>query len=104
MATRKTSQAQQETAASPAHPFMSLPGMEMWRSMMESQNQRFEQMLAEMARLETERHERAVSSLDDVTKLIRSGLDYQAQLTAQWRELSLEATRKTVAMVQSSQA
>ena len=101
MPPRKPSQPQQST---PANPFLSMPGVEAWTSMMSAHNERFEQMLSEMGRLEAERHERAVRSLDDVTQLIKSGLEYQAQLTSQWREMGLEATRKGVAMVQGSQA
>lgn len=97
MATRKTSQTQQ--SAAPENPFAALPGVEMWRAMMEAQTQRFEQMIGEMERLEKERHERALSAIDDMTKLVKSGIDYQAQLTEQWRQLSLDAARKGAQMM-----
>ena len=91
MATRKTSQAQQETQS---NPFAALPGVEMWRSMMEAQAERFEKMVSEMERLEKERHERAVSAIDDVTKLMKSSMEYQRELTEQWRKAGLDAARK----------
>ena len=97
MATRKPSQTQH---AAPANPFTALPGLELWRSMMASQNERFEQMLTELERLERERHDRAMSAIDDVTKLVKSSIDYQTQLSAQWRELGLEAAKKSLAMMQ----
>ncbi len=99
MATRKPSQPQQTAPA--ANPFAALPGLEIWRSMMESQNERFEQMLGELERLEKERHDRAMSAIDDVTKLVKNTIDYQAQLSAQWRELGLEAAKKSLAMMQA---
>jgi hypothetical protein len=97
MATRKTSHAQQSTPGE--SPFATLPGADVWRSMMEAQTERFEQMLAEMERLEKERHERAVSAIDDVAKLVKSGIDYQQQLTEQWRKLGLDAARKSAQMM-----
>ena len=100
MATRKTSQSQQNTADE--SPFGTMPGMEMWRSMMEAQTERFEKMVGEMERLEKERHERALSAFDDVTQLLKSGIEYQAQLTEQWRKLSLEAARKSAQMLGTS--
>jgi len=103
MATRKTSQAQQKTEATAANPFGAMPGASAWASMIEAQNERFEQMLTEMERLEKERHERMLSSLDDMTQLIKSGVDYQTQLTSQWRQLSLDAARKSVELMTPSQ-
>ncbi|MCA9608760.1 MAG: hypothetical protein KC619_24320 [Myxococcales bacterium] len=98
MATRKPSQTQQTATA---NPFAAIPGMEIWRSMMESQNERFEQMIGELERLEKERHDRALSAIDDMTKLVKSSIDYQTQLSAQWRELGLEAAKKSIAMMQA---
>ncbi len=96
MANRKPSQAQQNP---PPSPFAALPGLDLWRSMMESQNERFEQLLGELDRMERERHERTMSAIDDVTKLMKSTVDYQAQLSAQWRDLGLEAARKSLSMM-----
>ena len=92
MATRKSSQAQQNET--PALPFGAIPGFEMWRDMMTAQTARFESMLTEMERIEKERHERSVKALDDVTNLMKSSLSYQQQLTDEWRKLGLEAARK----------
>ena len=103
MATRKTSQAQQSTESPATNPLGALPGAGAWSSMLEAQNARFEQMLSEMERLEKERHERMLSSLDDMTQLIKSGVEYQSQLTAQWRQMSLDAARKSVELMTPAQ-
>lgn len=100
MATRKTSQSQQET---PTNPFAAFPGMEMWRSMMEAQSERFEKVLSEMERLEKERHERAVGAIDDVAKLMKSSIEYQRELTDQWRKAGLDAARKGAELMGTQQ-
>jgi len=103
MATRKTSQTQQKAETPATHPFGAMPGAAAWASMIEAQNERFEQMLSEMERMEKERHERMLSSLDDMTQLIKSGVEYQTQLTSQWRQMSLDAARKSVELMTPSQ-
>lgn len=95
MATRKSSQAQNDA---PANPFTALPGAEIWKSMFEAQNERFEKMLGEMEKLEKERHQRALHALDDMTNLVKSSMAYQQQLTDEWRKMGVEATRKVMAM------
>ena len=57
-----------------------------------------------VASYDKERHERVLTTMEDATKLIRSGVEYQAQLAAQWRDLSLDAARKGVAMMTSPEA
>lgn len=96
MATRKPSQAQNN--ALPANPFANLPGAEIWQSMFEAQNERFEKMLSEMEKLEKERHTRALHALDDMTNLVKSSMAYQQQLTDEWRKMSVDTARKVMAM------
>lgn len=100
MATRKPSQAQQSPAVNPFA--AAVPGLDLWRSMFEAQNTRFEQMVSELERLEKERHDRTMSAIDDVTKLVKSSVDYQTQLGAQWRELGLETAKKSFAMMSTT--
>lgn len=101
MTNRKSSHAQQNPASAA---FPAIPGLDAWRSMMDAQATRLTQMLGEMERVEKERHERVLTTMDDVGKLIRSGVEYQAQLATQWRELGLDAARKGVAMMTPSDA
>ncbi len=95
MTTEKTSQAQ--------HPFFpgfpAMPGLDAWRSMMEAQRQRFETMVAELDRMERERHERALTALEDMSKLMKSTLEYQRELTTEWRKMGIEAAKKSVELV-----
>ncbi|GAB5541094.1 MAG: hypothetical protein RLO52_43460 [Sandaracinaceae bacterium] len=98
MATKKTSQAQHE---SNGMPFPGLPGMEMFRGMMQAQSERFEKLFTDIERLEQERHERTLSALEDMTQLMKSTLHYQQQLGDQVRRASLEAARKSLEMTTS---
>ena len=98
MATRKTSQAQHET---PAHLFAAVPGADAWRAMVEAQAERFEQLVGELAKLDEERHARTMRAIDDVTRLVKSSVDYQAQLSTQWRELGVEVAKKSMSAMQA---
>lgn len=100
MESNETSQAQQQNPFTSV--FTQLPGLEMWKTMLQQQNERFEQAIGELERLEKERHERAMHAIDDVTRLVKSSIDYQSKLNAQWRELSVEATRKGLEMMSPS--
>lgn len=95
MTTEKTSQAQH----SPFSGFLAMPGLDAWRAMMEAQTARFEAMLSELERLERERHERTVSALDDATRLVKSTLEYQRELAAEWRKMGVEAAKKSAELV-----
>ncbi|MFK7989378.1 MAG: hypothetical protein AB8I08_25405 [Sandaracinaceae bacterium] len=95
MATRKTSQAQQATAA---NPFATVPGAELWKSMMEAQNARFEKLLTEMEKIETERHTRALHAFEDMSNLVKTSMAYQQQLSDEWRKMSLDTARKVMHM------
>ncbi|MEC7524292.1 MAG: hypothetical protein VYE22_30700 [Myxococcota bacterium] len=98
MATKKTSQAQHNGES---FPFPGLPGVEMFRGMMQAQTERFEKMFSDIERLEQERHERTLAALEDVTQLMKSTLHYQQQLGDQVRRASLEAARKSLEMATS---
>lgn len=99
MATKRSSQAQQNAAT---NPFTQLPGLDLWRGMLDAQRERFEQMASEYERLEKERHARTLTAIEDMAKLMKSSLDYQQQLGAQWREASLDAARKGAGLVEGS--
>lgn len=96
MTTKKTSQEQHEGAP---RPFPTMPGLDLWRAMFEAQTARFDAMLVEMERLERERHERSVQAIDDVTRLVKSTLDYQRDLAGEWRKLGLDAAKKSAELV-----
>lgn len=92
MATKRSSQTQQMTSNDP---FAQIPGVELWWSMMEAQRERLEQLATELSRMEKERHERALAAIDEAAALVKSGVEYNQQLTAQWRDLALETARRS---------
>ena len=40
-------------------------------------------------------------AIDDVTRLVKSSVDYQAQLSTQWRELGVEVAKKSMSAMQA---
>jgi ferritin-like metal-binding protein YciE len=49
----------------------------------------------EAAKLETKGMEQATSAIDELGKMQKDSLAYLAQLTTEWRKLTLEATKRT---------
>ncbi len=98
MATKRSSQSQQTVTP---NPFAQLPGFDVWRTMMDAQRERFEQLAGEVERMEKERHDRTLSAIDEMSRLVKTGLDYQLQLGAQWREAAMEAARKGASLAES---
>jgi hypothetical protein len=84
-----------EQNASQTHndPFALVPGYAAWKAMLDTQTERFEKAMTEMERLERERHERAVTAIDDFAQLVKSGLEYQQKLVTDWRKLGLDAAK-----------
>lgn len=68
--------------------------VESWKKMLTEQGERMAAMYDEMGRLEAKGLEQARTAIDEATRLMKSALDYQSQLSAEWRRLALEATRR----------
>jgi hypothetical protein len=69
-----------------------------WRKMIEDQVARVEAAQAEAARLEAEGAERAREAIEEMAGLSKATLAYMTQLSAEWRKLSLEATKNAAAL------
>ena len=70
-----------------------------WKKMVDEHAARVASMVEEMGRLEARGLEQARGALDEAQKLVRTSLDYQAQLTAEWRKLAVETTRRAAEMI-----
>ncbi len=82
MSDEKTSQVQETQAA--------------WKKMVDDQIARTELAYAEMARVQQQVLTHNKEAIDQMAKLTKDSVDYLAQLGAEWRKLTLEATRRTV--------
>jgi hypothetical protein len=82
MSDTKTSQVQDHQAA--------------WKKMVDDQIGRTELAYAEMARIQEQVLTHNKQAIDDMAKLTKDSVDYFAELSSQWRKLTLEVTRKAV--------
>ena len=70
-----------------------------WNKMVTEQTDRIAAMYDEMAKLESKGFEQTRNAIEESTKLVRSSLEYQMQLAAEWRKLALDATRRAAEMM-----
>ncbi len=64
-----------------------------WKKMVDDQIARMELGFAEVARAQEQALTQSRQAIDEVAKLSKESLDYMGQLSAEWRKLTLEATR-----------
>lgn len=65
-----------------------------WNKMVTEQTDKVAAMYDEVAKLETKGFEQTRAALEETTKLVRSSLEYQMQLAAEWRKLTLDMARR----------
>ena len=89
MATKQTSQTQQ----TPTDP-MQL-GMGLWAKLSQEHLDRVNSMWSEMADAEGRVYERARQAFEEADVLSREYLKYMTDLSAEWRRMFLDTTRRT---------
>jgi CII-binding regulator of phage lambda lysogenization HflD len=62
---------------------------------------RVESAFGELAKLEEKGLEQLCAQLDEATRLTKVSLAYASELSAQWRKLMLDATRRSAEMLGS---
>ncbi len=85
MAQAKTSQAQQMSND--------------WQSMMDQQVERINAFYTDLGEVESKSAEQASKNIDEMARLTKASLDYALQLSAEWRRVSLEATRRNMELM-----
>ena len=70
-----------------------------WNKMVTEQTDRIASMYDEISKLETKGFEQTRNAIEETNKLVRSSLEYQMQLTSEWRKLALETTRRAAEMM-----
>jgi hypothetical protein len=70
-----------------------------WKKAVDDQIARAELAYAEMGRLQEQALTQQRQAIDEMAKLTKESVDYFAQLSAEWRKLTLDAARKTAELV-----
>jgi hypothetical protein len=71
----------------------------MLASMMHKNFERWHAMMDEMAKMEDKAMQQSHKNVDDAAKMMKAGLDYTNDLTAQWRQMMVESTKMTQEMM-----
>lgn len=66
-----------------------------WQKALEDQARRAELLAGEWAAIEGKGFQQVSGAVDELAKLTRESLAYQAQLGAEWRKMWLEAAKKS---------
>ena len=68
-------------------------------SMLEKNFERWQSVIDEMARVEEKAMSQSHKNVDDAAKMMKAGLEYTNDLTAQWRSMMVESTKMTREMI-----
>lgn len=71
-------------------------GADAWKKMADESLVRVGQWLDEMGKLERAGVEQATKAIEESTKLMHEGVQYAAQLSAEWRKTSMEMARRAL--------
>ena len=87
--------AKTETTKTVENPFpWTLPAPEVFTQMMRDQIARTQGLMEELAVYENVAVQRARTAVHDLAKLATDSLGYMAQLSAEWRKLAVDASRR----------
>ena len=70
-----------------------------WQKMVDDGVARMELATAELTRVQEQALAQNRHAIDEMAKLSKDSIDYFGQLTAEWRKLTLDATRKTAELL-----
>ena len=90
MAETKTSQAQQN--------FLPFDPMAIWGRMAQDNVDRVQQLYGELASYEAKAYERAKVATNQLSDLANESMTYAIKLAGEWRDLSIEATKRSSEM------
>lgn len=68
--------------------------LDSWKKMVDEQMARVTSIYDELSKVEGKQIDQLRSGIDEAAKMMKESLAYATQLTAEWRRLSLEATRR----------
>lgn len=70
-----------------------------WKKMLDEQTTRMTGLYEEMAKTEAARMTQAAEAVDEMARLTKESFSYMAQLSGEWRKLTMEVAKKAVDMV-----
>ena len=66
-----------------------------WKRMVDEQTGRVESIYAEVAKVEDKGIERLHSAVDESARLMKDSFTWYGEISAEWRKMTLDATRRT---------
>jgi hypothetical protein len=69
-----------------------------FKKMVDEQFTRMENMYAEYGRYEKQGIEQANATIDELARLMKDSVDYSRQLSAEWRKMAKDATKRAAEM------
>ena len=69
-----------------------------WKKMMDDHVAGMELAYAEIARMQEQAFTQNKQAIEEMAKLSKESVDYVAQLSSEWRRLTLDATRQVVGL------
>ena len=72
---------------------------EVWNKMVAEQTGRIETMCEELDKLENQGIDQLRTAIDEATRMMKSSVEYQTQISNEWRKLALEATRRAAELL-----
>ena len=75
---------------------VALPGMDAFKKATDEQLNRLGQMLDEAAKMQTRWFDATNQSINDSSELAKSSVKYFNDLSAEWRQLSLDGSKKAM--------
>lgn len=75
-----------------------------WKKIVEDQVARVQQLQDDLARFEQKGIEQMRTAVDESAKIAKESINYLSQLTAEWRKLSIDATRRAAELMTATRA
>lgn len=70
-----------------------------WKRLMDEHTGRVESLYAEMGKIEDKGFERMSAVVDEGARLVKDSFAWYGELSAEWRKMTLDATRRTAELV-----
>ncbi|MBL9021976.1 MAG: hypothetical protein JNL21_07230 [Myxococcales bacterium] len=73
--------------------------LDLWTKATQEQISRMDQMAEQLHKMQGQAVERTREAIDETARLMKESLAYSTQLSAEWRKITLDATKKAAEVV-----